>query len=81
MAAFSFQELFEHYDPTGETNPAVRDRLRKESDGRRCVVFDPSDEFKVHAAQSATALRQLKEGLPEQESLHVGGKLVKVYRI
>ena len=87
IAAMSFVKLFETYDPTGETNSAVRDRLEKESSGRRCVVFDPSDTTKILVLASAKALRQLKDGLPEQESVHItksaatGKVLARLYRI
>ena len=87
IAAMSFAELFESYDPSGETNSAVRDRLKVESDGRRCIAFDPSDSTKILILASVKALRQLKDGLPEQESVYitqsaVNGKiLTKLYRI
>ena len=87
IAAMSFIKLFESYDPTGETNSAVRDRLKAESDGRRCVVFDPSDATKILVLASVKALRQLKDGLPEQESVHItqsgsnGKVLAKLYKI
>lgn len=81
VAAMSFTELFENYDPTGERNSAVRDRLQTESGGKRCVVFDPNDETKVLPLDSTKVLRQLRDGLPEQESTHVNGKLVKLYCI
>lgn len=80
VAGLSFLELFQNYDPTGETNSAVRDRLQNESGGRRCVIFYYQSTA-IHTEESAKALRHLKDGMPEQESIHVDGKRVKLYRV
>ncbi len=69
-------QQFEHYDPVGERNSLVNERLQKESDGKACVVFDGD---KVDAALSADTLRELKQGLPERSTIIVNGKVSRLY--
>lgn len=81
VAALPFKDLFDLYDPTGETNALVKDRLEKEAKGRKCVVFDPNNNTKILAKESAQRLRELNDGYPEKNSITVGGKLAKVYLV
>jgi hypothetical protein len=81
VAAMSFVELFKNYDPTGETNPAVRDRLATECDGKRCVVFDPRDNTTILADESAKRLREIKDGLGDIDVTQVNGVPCPVYYI
>jgi len=81
VAALSFVELFKRYDPTGETHPAVRDRLLIESNGLRCVVFDPKDQRTVLISESVRILRDIKDGLPDQDIINFNGQPCRVYKI
>lgn len=75
IETMSISELFRNYDPTGEKNPSITERLRKESEGKKCVVFLPTGV--VDEVASKSLLMELKGGLPERD--HVG--IAIVYRI
>lgn len=77
-STLSFLELFTNYDPTGERNPAVTERLKNESGGKRCVVFN--QDGTVNAEESVKMLRDLRD-FPEKESVSVGGKLLQVLKV
>ena len=81
VAALSFVELFKRYDPTGEAHPAVRDRLLAESNGLRCVVFDPKDHRTILVSESVRILRDIKDGLPDQDIINFNGKPCRVYKV
>lgn len=74
LESMSLSELFRLYDPSGETNPSVTERLSKESNGNKCVIFV---DGKVDANASAALLRELKQGLPERDYIGIN----EVFRI
>lgn len=71
IEAMTFTELFRNYDPTGERNPSITERLLKESNGKKCVVFLSSG--KIDEVASTSLLKELKQGFPERQ--HIGTSL------
>jgi hypothetical protein len=78
VETMSFEELFEHYDPTGEQNPAVTKRLKEESEGKPCVVINSGH---VLAPLCAQLLREIKEGLTPREIYNWKGGMFRVLKI
>lgn len=79
VLGLTFEQLFEQYDPFGERNPAVTERLEKESKGARCVVFNRDGS--VNAVESAQLLRDLKDDCPERETVSTNEGMLRVYRV
>lgn len=79
ILALSFPELFANYDINGEHNPAVADRLRTESGGKRCVVLNQDGSVNVEA--SSKVLRQLKDGLPEVDTITIKDQCLRVVKV
>lgn len=77
VSGMDFDELLQNYDPDGERNSAVTDRLRNESGGCKFIVFN--DDGSVNVEVSVKLLRELKKGLGEVPHHNIGGVLQKTY--
>lgn len=79
VANMSFTELFQNYDPTGQRNGQVLERLRTIAKTLPCVVFDSNGQ--VDVATSTLLLTDLTMNLTPLTSIVVAGELREVYKI
>jgi hypothetical protein len=79
------EELLAAYDPTGEVNPAVTNRLRSltsssKNPNPRFIVFNPDGS--VNVPESLSLLKEIRAGDPERTTLHhEPDGVVPVYRL
>lgn len=79
VTMMTLAECFSLYDITGESNAPITDRLLKESKGLRCVVLN--EDGSVNAQHSATALREIKDGLSDRDVFTDKGKVYRVVKV
>jgi len=72
------EELLKAYDPRDPSN-AVSERLKKLSDGKPFIVFNPDET--INAVASAKLLQEIRDNYPPRDTVVVDERPQKTYRV